>query len=64
MIDTTDFIHTHDGFTMTGQIAKPSGDGPHPGALVMHSALGLDDLVCRRVVNLSVTQRISWVGNC
>jgi len=59
MIDTTDFIHTHDGFTMTGQIAKPSGDGPHPGALVMHSALGLDDLVCRRVVNLSVTQRIS-----
>ena len=53
MIDTQDFTYVDAGLTMTGQIAKPSGPGPHPGVLVMHSALGLDDLVCRRARDLA-----------
>jgi dienelactone hydrolase len=41
------------GFELTGQIARPSGGGSHPGVLVMHSALGLDDLVRRRARDLA-----------
>ena len=41
------------GLTMTGQIAKPSGNGQRPGVLVMHSALGLDDLVRGRARDLA-----------
>jgi dienelactone hydrolase len=53
MTATQDFAYDHDGLMLTGQIVRPSGDGPHPGVLVMHSALGLDDLVCRRTGDLA-----------
>jgi dienelactone hydrolase len=53
MTETQDFTYDHDGLMLTGQIARPSGAGPHPGVLVMHSALGLDDLVCRRARDLA-----------
>ena len=53
MTETQDFTSNHDGLTLTGQIATPSGHGPHPCVLVMHSALGLDDLVCRRARDLA-----------
>ena len=38
---------------MTGQIARSSGNGSRPGVLVMHSALGLDDLVRSRAQDLA-----------
>jgi dienelactone hydrolase len=41
------------GVTMTGQIARSSGNGSRPGVLVMHSALGLDDLVRSRAQDLA-----------
>ena len=53
MTETHDFAYDHRGLMLTGQIARPSGAGPHPGVLVMHSALGLDDLVCRRARDLA-----------
>jgi hypothetical protein len=53
MTETQDFAYDRDGLMLTGQIARPSGAGPHPGVLVMHSALGLDDLVCRRTRDLA-----------
>ncbi|MCB2077473.1 MAG: dienelactone hydrolase family protein [Novosphingobium sp.] len=31
----------HDGVQLEGFLARPSGDGPFPAVLVMHSALGL-----------------------
>ena len=53
MTPTRDFSYEHDGVPLTGQIARPSGPGPYPAVLVMHSALGLDDLVCRRAAELA-----------
>jgi dienelactone hydrolase len=38
---------------MTGQLARPSGAGPHPGVLVMHSALGLGEQVRDRARDLA-----------
>jgi dienelactone hydrolase len=52
-VNTQAFTYEHDGLSLTGQIARPPGDGPHPAVLVMHSALGLDDLVCRRASDLA-----------
>jgi dienelactone hydrolase len=48
MSATQDFAYEHDGLRLKGQIARPSGRGLHPAVLVMHSALGIDRLVCRR----------------
>jgi dienelactone hydrolase len=53
MTGTTDFSYGHGGVTLTGQLARPSGSGPHPAVLVMHSALGLDDHMCRRASDLA-----------
>jgi dienelactone hydrolase len=53
MSATQDFSYDHDGLSLVGQIARPSGRGPHPAVLVMHSALGIDDLVCRRARDLA-----------
>ena len=53
MSGTHDFTYNHADLPLTGQIATPSGEGPHPAALVMHSALGIDDLVCRRARDLA-----------
>jgi dienelactone hydrolase len=53
MNETFDFTYGEAAFPMSGEIAKPSGGGPHPAVLVMHSALGLDELVCRRARDLA-----------
>lgn len=37
MAGTTDFSYAHDGVSLTGQIAWPTGERPHPAVLVMHS---------------------------
>jgi dienelactone hydrolase len=48
-----DFSYEHDSVALTGQIARPSGKGPHPAVLVMHSALGITELECRRARDLA-----------
>ena len=53
MSATQDFAYEHDGLRLKGQIARPSGRGLHPAVLVMHSALGIDRLVCRRAGDLA-----------
>ena len=53
MSATHDFAYEHDGLRLKGQIARPSGRGLHPAVLVMHSALGIDRLVCRRAGDLA-----------
>jgi dienelactone hydrolase len=50
---TLDFPYEHNGVSLTGQIARPSGQGPHPAVLVMHSALGIDEHACRRAGDLA-----------
>jgi dienelactone hydrolase len=39
----------HDGVELKGLIAAPSTTGPHPAVLVMHTALGLGEQMCRQV---------------
>ncbi len=53
MSETQEFTYRHGDTTLTGQIARPAGEGPHPAVLVMHSALGLDDHMCRRARDLA-----------
>ena len=47
---------THLGVSLTGQMAKPAGDGPFPAVLVMHNALGIGDHV------REVAQRLAALG--
>src|SRR4051794_3702029 len=53
MTETQDFHYEHDGCELTGKIAMPSAPGPHPAVLVMHSALGIDEQMCRRASDLA-----------
>ena len=53
MPETQELTYRHGDTTLTGQIARPVGDGPHPAVLVMHSALGLDEHMCRRAGDLA-----------
>jgi dienelactone hydrolase len=53
MSGTQDFHYEHDGLALIGRIAVPEGPGPHPGVLVMHSAIGMDTLVQRRAQDLA-----------
>ena len=46
----------HLGVSLTGQMAKPAGDGPFPAVLVMHNALGIGDHV------REVAQRLAALG--
>jgi dienelactone hydrolase len=38
----------HEDFELTGQMATPTGAGPHPAVLVMHTGLGLGTLMRRQ----------------
>jgi len=40
--------YEHDGVTLRGELAVPTGAGPHPALLVMHDAHGIGSLVRRR----------------
>jgi dienelactone hydrolase len=53
MSETQEFIYRDGDTSLTGQIARPPGSGPHPAVLVMHSALGLDEHMCRRARDLA-----------
>jgi dienelactone hydrolase len=53
MIALRQFDYQHDGLLLKGQLAVPEGPGPHPAVLIMHDALGLGDLVCRRALELA-----------
>lgn len=53
MVATRELHYEHDGLRMTGLLALPDRPGPHPGVLVMHSALGIDDDTCRRACDLA-----------
>ena len=48
MSELSVFEYAHDGTMLKGRLATPKGEGPNPGVLVMHSAHGLDEQVCRR----------------
>ncbi|MFD8000454.1 dienelactone hydrolase family protein [Streptomyces mirabilis] len=38
---------------LTGYLARPSGTGPWPGVVVVHEALGVDDMMLRQVERLA-----------
>ena len=43
----------HDGVELVGQMAVPEKPGPHPAVMVMHTALGLGEVVRERVRRLA-----------
>jgi dienelactone hydrolase len=45
--------YAHAGLVLKGELALPSGPGPHPGVLVMHDAHGLGELVRVRARRLA-----------
>jgi dienelactone hydrolase len=52
----TDFVDVslhHDGADLVGAMAVPAGAGPHPGVLVIHTALGLNGMIRERAARLA-----------
>lgn len=47
------FEHSHEGTLYRGRIARPVGEGPHPGVMVMHDGRGVTDFVCERAQALA-----------
>ncbi|MCX4090885.1 dienelactone hydrolase family protein [Nocardia sp. alder85J] len=43
----------HDGADLIGGLAVPDGPGPHPGVLVVHTALGPTDMMRERAARLA-----------
>jgi dienelactone hydrolase len=43
----------HDGVELAGQIAVPETPGPHPAVMVMHTALGLGEMMREKVRRLA-----------
>jgi dienelactone hydrolase len=43
----------HDGVELVGQIAVPDTPGPHPAVMVMHTALGLGEMMRERASRLA-----------
>ena len=52
--------YEHDGVTLRGELALPTGAGPHPGLLVMHDARGLGSLVRRRSRELAAQGYVAF----
>lgn len=48
MSDLQKLAFEHDGTQLIGEIAQPNGIGPFPAVMVMHNALGMDDLLRER----------------
>lgn len=53
MAGLRDHPYSHDGAPLTGRLAMPEGDGPHPAILVMHDGTGLGSLVQRRASQMA-----------
>jgi dienelactone hydrolase len=53
MPDLRPLAYDHDGLRLVGQLAVPSGPGPHPAVLVMHEARGLGPHMRRRALQLA-----------
>lgn len=49
----------HDGVELVGQIAIPDTPGPHPAVMVMHTAMGLGEMMRERVRRLV---QLGYVG--
>jgi len=52
-IHTEEVVYQHDGDEMTGFLARPAGDGPHPGVLVVHEWWGHNDYARARAERLA-----------
>lgn len=53
-IDLTDLAARHDGsLNLHGYLARPSGEGPWPGVVMVHEAFGLDDVMRRQADRLA-----------
>ena len=57
------FEYAHDGLKLSGRIAWPAGPGPHPAVMVMHSAMGLDELCCSRANDLASMGYVALATN-
>ncbi|MFF3128691.1 dienelactone hydrolase family protein [Streptomyces sp. NPDC057908] len=44
---------------LTGHLARPSGTGPWPGVVVVHEALGVDDVMLRQAERMAHAPVIS-----
>jgi dienelactone hydrolase len=53
MIDLRAMAFEHDGVELVGQMAVPEKPGPHPAVMVMHTALGLGEMMRERVRRLA-----------
>jgi dienelactone hydrolase len=53
MIDLRAMAFEHDGVELVGQMAVPEEPGPHPAVMVMHTALGLGEMMRERVRRLA-----------
>ena len=58
MSDLHTIEYEHDGVTLRGELAMPTGAGPHPGLLVMHDAHGIGSLVRRRCLELAAQRYV------
>ncbi|WP_370182663.1 dienelactone hydrolase family protein [Rhodococcus wratislaviensis] len=53
-IDLTDLAARHDGsLNLHGYLARPTGEGPWPGVVMVHEAFGLDDVMRRQADRLA-----------
>ena len=60
MSDLRTIEYEHDGVTLRGELAVPTGAGPHPALLVMHDAQGIGSLVRRRSQELAAQGYVAF----
>lgn len=60
MSDLRTIEYEHDGVTLRGELAVPTGAGPHPALLVMHDAHGIGSLVRRRSQELAAQGYVAF----
>lgn len=55
-VDLTDLAGPTGSRRLTGHLARPQGEGPFPGVVVVHEAFGVDDVMLR------LTERVAAMG--